>query len=259
MNPDPDKVAEFVKSLTNEMLTYCGPIFITPGLNTYPEQMIDNGTYSLIDTGQRRLLVTCHHVWEAYLEYRRENADAVLALNLGDGGASIAFAFPERQLISVDAALDLVVFDFEPIHIVQVRHQKDWFRIRKWPIQTARDGDFVGLMGFSGKEIKKDGQNCTFATCVLPFRVSGVGVKEIWIFNETVNQEVFSYARQRLGGLSGSPAYTLSASGADLVGFVKSGYKAVGPEKASADSIFAGTLILTPASFLQPDGSLSQS
>jgi len=56
MNNPPEQVAAFVKSLTNEMLAFCGPIFITPGLDTYPDQMIDNGTYSLIDTGQKRLL-----------------------------------------------------------------------------------------------------------------------------------------------------------------------------------------------------------
>jgi magnesium chelatase family protein len=67
------------------MLTYCGPIFITPGLMTYPDQMIDNGTYPLINTGQRRLLVTCHHVWQAYLDCRKINPDAALGINLGNG------------------------------------------------------------------------------------------------------------------------------------------------------------------------------
>ena len=76
--------------------------------------MIDNGTYCLIDTGKKRLLVTCHHVWQAYLDYQRENPDVTLAINLGDGDASIAFAFPERQLIDTDADLDLAVFGFEP-------------------------------------------------------------------------------------------------------------------------------------------------
>src|SRR5689334_3502484 len=103
MNHPPDHVAAFVESLTNEMLAFCGPIFITPGLLTYPKQMIDNGTFSLIDTGERRLLVTCHHVWQAYLDCRTENPDATLGINLGNGDASIAFAFPERQLIDADA------------------------------------------------------------------------------------------------------------------------------------------------------------
>ena len=113
MNDHPENVPTFVESLTSEMLSFCGRIFITFGLRTYPEQMIDNGTYSLIDTGKRRLLVTCHHVWQAYLSCRTESPDAALGINLGYGDASIAFGFPERQLIDADADLDLVVFDFD--------------------------------------------------------------------------------------------------------------------------------------------------
>jgi hypothetical protein len=147
------------------MLAFCGPIFITPGLTTIPEQMIDNGTYSLIDTGEKRLLVTCQHVWQAYLDCRSANPDAALGLTLGEGDASIAFASPEGQLIEVDADLDLAVFDFEPsqVHLnnVRVNHQKDWFPIRQWPISKIGEGEYVALMGFPGKRTKKDGMLCT--------------------------------------------------------------------------------------------------
>jgi hypothetical protein len=258
-NPS-EVMASRVQALTNEMLSFCGPIFITPGLLTYPEQMTDSGTYSLIDTGNRRVLVTCHHVWEAYLTERGTNPHAALGLNLGEGEASIAFACPEKQLIDCDSGLDLAVFEFEPAHLsvngTKVSHEKDWFPIREWPPRPARDGDYVALMGFSGKQIKKEGRLCTFVTQALPFGVSGVGLKDIWIFNEDENAEVFGDVRQWLGGLSGSPAYTFDEDGANLVGFVRSGYKSDTPEQANGDSIFAGTLILTPSTFLQADGSL---
>src|SRR5260370_28152310 len=81
--PAPERVTAFAESLMKEMLASCGPIFITPGLMMYPEQMIDNGTYSLIDTGQRRILVTCHHVWQAFFDCRSKNPDAALCLHLG--------------------------------------------------------------------------------------------------------------------------------------------------------------------------------
>jgi hypothetical protein len=54
------------------MLAFCGPIFIAPGVLTHPTGMIDSGTFSLIDTGQRRVLVTCNHVWQAFLDRRAE-------------------------------------------------------------------------------------------------------------------------------------------------------------------------------------------
>lgn len=210
MNHSREHVAAFVEALTKEMLTFCGPIFITPGLMTYPDQMIDNGTFSLIDTGERRLLVTCHHVWQAYLDRRAENTHATLGINLGDGDASIAFAFAERQLIDADPDLDLAVFDFEPSQIrvngTPVTHQKDWFPVRQWPIPKIDERQYVALMGFPGKRISKEGMLCTFSAEVLPFKVSGVGNRECYIFNEGENVEVFNDVKCWLGGLSGSPA-----------------------------------------------------
>ena len=243
------------------MLTYCGPIFITPGLMTYPDQMIDNGTYPLINTGQRRLLVTCHHVWQAYLDCRKINPDAALGINLGNGTASVAFALPERQLIDADADLDLAVFNFESSQIrvnnIQINHKKDWFLIQNWPISKASDGEHVALMGFPGKRIKKEGILCTFRTQVLPLKITHVGGKQIYILNEGQNVEVFNDIKGWLGGLSGSPAYTLGKRGALLVGFVKSAFKQT-EASAGADSVFAGSLSLTHACFLQPDGTLAR-
>jgi hypothetical protein len=261
MNYPPEHVAAFVESLTNEMLTFCGPIFITPGLMTYPNQMIDNGTFSLIDTGERRLLITCHHVWQAYLDCRTKNPDAILGINLGDGDASIAFAFPGRQLIEADPDLDLAVFDFEPGQIrvngVPVKHQKDWFPARQCPIPKIGEGQYVALMGFPGKRITKEGMLCTFSTQVLPLKVSGVGRKQLYILNEGENAEVLNDIKSWLGGLSGSPAYALGEDGASLIGFVKSGHKP-SEDAGSHDSIFSGSLSLTHACFLRRDGTLDR-
>lgn len=172
MSNRPKRVAAFVESLTKEMLAFCGPIFITPGLKTYPGQMVDNGTYSLLDTGRKMLLVTCYHVWQAYLDYRVKTPEAVLCLNLGEGDASVAFALPERQLIDSDPGLDLAVFDFDPNSIsldkAKVNQQKDWFRIERWPIPKVGSGDFVVLMGFPGKRVKKAGQLCRFTAQAIP-------------------------------------------------------------------------------------------
>ena len=164
-------------------------------------------------------------------------------------------------MIDADADLDLAVFDFQPTQIqvnnVKVNHQKDWFPIRQWPIPVVADKEHVALMGFPGKRIKKDGVVCTFRTQVLPLKISGVGQKQIFIFNEGENVEVFNDIKTWLGGLSGSPAYALGANGASLVGFVRSGYKEVeGQQTCGEDSLFSGTLALTHPSFLRPDGTL---
>jgi hypothetical protein len=255
-------VAEFVHALSTEMPAFCGPIFITPGLKTLPDAMIDNGTYSLIDTGKRRILVTCYHVWRAFLESKAKNPDTVLGIDLGEGHG-IEFAAPERQIIDGDDELDLVVFEFEPRHLsvngIPISHRKEWFPVQCWPIPKASEGGYVALMGFPGKRIVKDGMLCTFRTQVIPFKVSGVGLKEIYLLNEPENAEVFRDTKTFLGGLSGSPAYEFDEHGARIVGFVKSGFKRdSGDVHTDEQSVFAGSLLLTHASFLRQDGTLAR-
>jgi len=229
LSVQPQPTDEFVQQLVGEMLEFCGPIFIAPGLHTRPDQMLDSGTFSLIDTGQKRLLVTCHHVWEGFLESRKGNPETVLALNLGDGDLNIAFSRPELRLIDCDPHLDLAVFDFEPgqlkVNDSQVNHQKAWFPIGEWPISKAKKDDYIVLMGFSGNLIIKGQRLCTFTSRPIPLKISGVGQKEIYIFNEAVNTEVINWIKSDLGGLSGSPAYKIGENGASLVGFVKAGSK----------------------------------
>ena len=157
----------------------------------------------------------------------------------------------------------MAVFDFEPSQIrvrnATVNHEKDWFPIRQWPIPKLADGEYIALMGFPGKRIQKDGMLCTFTTQAVPLKVSGVGERQICILNEGENVEVFADIKGWLGGLSGSPAYTLSETGASLVGFVKSGFKPIAGAAARDDSsLFAGTLFLTQACFLQRDGTLDR-
>jgi hypothetical protein len=252
-----------VKQLAQEMLEYCGPILIVPGINSWPDQMIANATYSLIDTGQKRLLITCHHVWQGYLDRRAQDPRCVLALNLGDGEANIAFSHPESCVIDSDPDLDLAVFDFEPDHIklgqTPLSHQKKWFPVPQWPMKKASEGDTIVLMGFPGSLIRKAGRLCTFTAQHVPMTVSGVGHKTIMVFNHAENRESLAWINKGPGGLSGSPAYTRDENGEfRIVGFVRAGCKKLdaGESTGNETSLFAGSLVLTHSCFLQPDRKL---
>ncbi len=152
-------VRRFVEALSREMVRHCGPVFITPGLNTYPEAMIATGTFGLIDTGKRHVLVTSHHVWKRFEIERSTNPAAVLALALGDQDGCISFKRPDAQILDADEELDLIVFDFAPedirVNREPVVHAKTWFPIRNWPIQEAVKGETLVMMGFPGKLVTK--------------------------------------------------------------------------------------------------------
>jgi hypothetical protein len=265
MMSEPDKEAvregalEFKKRIGSEMLSCCGPIFIVPRVESFPNEMIDNGTFSLIRTDSRWLLVTCDHVWKGYLKALKTFPEAALCLNLGGLHSSIAFNKPAHQLIDNDPDLDLAVFDFDPEQIrageTQIQHGKKWFHVRQWPIPRPAVSDYLFTMGFPGKRVKKSGMICTFVTEPLLFKITHVGHREIFIFNEGDNVDIFGEIKNALGGLSGSPAYTLGENGASLVGFVKSGYKPSASD-VPGDSIFSGSLKLVHAGCLNPNGTL---
>lgn len=44
---------------------FCGLIFFTKSMETPAGTIVNNGSFGLVDTGSRKLLVTCSHVWDA--------------------------------------------------------------------------------------------------------------------------------------------------------------------------------------------------
>lgn len=250
----------WIEQLDRELFRYCGPIFVAPALNSYPEQMLGNGTYALIDTGQRRLLVTCCHVWDEYEKQHETNSEAILAISLGDGDSNIAFKNPKNHLISLDRDSDLVVLEFEPEEI-KVSHEKSWFKISNWPIPRIKKGNHIVTLGFPGAWRRAAGVECVFRRVVIPFAVTDVGNYSIAAFSDGKNDQVLNDMKNCLGGFSGSPAYHFNENRElRLVGFVKSGVESEdAPNKkyqTSPDSPLPA-VFFTHASFLQPDGSLS--
>ena len=250
----------WIEQLDRELFRYCGPIFVAPALNSYPEQMIGNGTYALIDTGTKRVLVTCCHVWDEYEKNHDANSETVLAVSLGDGNSCIKFNNPENHRISIDRDLDLVVLEFEP-EAIPLSHNKSWFRISDWPIPKIEKGNHIVTLGFPGVWRKTAGVECVFRRVVIPFAVTDVSKYTVAAFSDENNDQVLNDMKNSLGGISGSPVYRLNANRElCLVGFAKSGVEATDAPcrkyQSSPDSPLPA-VFFTHASFLQQDGSLS--
>ena len=251
-----------IEQLDCVLFRYCGPVFVAPALKSYPEQMIGNGTYALIDTGKKHLLVTCCHVWDEYEKYHDNDLETVLAVSLGDGDSSIAFKNPKSHLVDIDRDLDLVVLEFDPKEI-PVSHNKSWFRISEWPIPRIEKGRYIATLGFPGDWRRTAGVECVFRRVAIPLSVTDVNEKTIAAFSDEENNQVLNDMKDSLGGISGSPAYRLNERGElCLVGFAKAGTeKSDAPNRkyqSSPDSPLSA-IFFTHANFLQPDGSLARS
>jgi len=252
-------IGESVQHLSHELLRYCGPILVAPALNTYPKEMIGNGTYALIDTEAKRLLVTCSHVWDKYEASHDMDSKTILAVSLGENDANIAFRDPKSHLIAVDRDLDLAVLEFEPDQI-HIPHGKSWFKVSHWPILKAEKGDCIVSLGFPRAWRNTAGMECNFGCAAIPFIVTDTDDRVIAAFSDDRNKQVLSDMRECMGGLSGSPAYCLNKKGEmRLVGFTKSGpLESDAPNReyqTNPDSPLL-SVQFTHASFLQMNGSL---
>jgi hypothetical protein len=246
-----------VKQLADELSRYCGPIFIVPSLNSDPTE-IRSGTFALIDTGQKRLLVTCFHVWYDYEERHSANDKTRLAVAVSD--SVISFTNPKEHLIAADKDLDLAVFEFEP-RTINVSHKKSWFKIRDWPIPKVNKGIYIVTLGYPGAGRTSSGNVCKVQSVPFPLEITDTNDRTISVFNTEKNQNVFNDLKDCLGGISGSPAYCFSKKGElQLIGFVKDGpLESSAPNRqyqAESGSPLSAALFFTHASFLQRDGTL---
>ena len=104
MNKD---IEEDHQQFEEALLNFCGPIYIAPSITSPPSETIANGSFGLIDTGERKVLVTCCHVWDAYEDEKMRNPEVVLAVVLGTGLKTYSFT---PEVIDADRDIDLAVF-----------------------------------------------------------------------------------------------------------------------------------------------------
>lgn len=249
---------ELLEEIKRELLRCCGPIFIAPSSSSSPSNdTIRSGTYSLIDTGQKRLLVTCYHIWEAYENEHTANPETILAIGLDENSPCVEFRYPLRHSLDFSRDLDLVVFEFDPT----IAETKSCFKILGSEFQKADKGESIATIGFPGKWRTTLGMQFNFRGVFMPLVVTDTNDRTIAAFSVEENQSVLSDMKDSLAGISGSPAYRLSIDGElQLIGFAKAGpLESDSPDRTyqSAPGSALPGLFFTHASFLQRNGKLN--
>lgn len=124
------------------VLRYCGPLLFIPS-GSQPYRILDNATFGLIDTGQKQLLITCHHVWSHLETLRQEHPDTEAAINLAPG---CTITISDADLVDADRHLDIAVLD-PKLPPAQLR-QLAYFRVRTWPITRMAPKDVIVFAGY---------------------------------------------------------------------------------------------------------------
>jgi hypothetical protein len=118
-------------------------------------------------------------------------------------------------------------------------------------------GEVITLVGYPGA-LRKGGRTVgTFSPVPIGYTISSVSDRQIILADEHGDRVVvgqqFQGGTVPLGGFSGSPGYIIRNDGAHLAGFLRAGSKEV-DEPIALD----GVIFLSPAHYLNPDGTLDR-
>lgn len=243
MSADHNKIAQI-----GEQLSHCAvPIFFINSQGSPSiEKILKNATGVLIDTGGKKILVTCQHVWSAFEKESRENQNLKLGLGYGDGVKIILF---NPHLIDEDADYDIAVFE---LNIENMLKNKAYYKADHWPPLLPAAGDAALLLGYPGKYRYVPGpkRNIFFGkACFLDF-ISSVSERNIILAEEKNVREIKKHEDScpdigALGGMSGGPVFIKRNNRHELIGIMR----------GASDGPHA-TLLVAPLYYIKPDGTL---
>ena len=226
--------------IEGQILQCCGPLFFSKSSEFKPTNVARNATFGLVDTGQRKILVTCHHVVEDFLEFRRECSEAKMGILLGD---NIPVELHSNQLICSDAKLDLATFDMHPI--MSYCEKRKFYPLNHFSAPPLKPKDILAFVGYIGEGRCASPMGISFEYEAFGVSVADVSGDMVAVDISRTKMDLGTRATAPVsnGGISGGPCFQLFPNGClRLVAF--------------ATSEAVGTLRLTHAACLKSDGTI---
>jgi hypothetical protein len=182
--------------------------------------VFNNGTVSFVQIGNEKCILTNHHVWDAFQDYRKESQTCRLAI----GGDRLAqpIDISDAIVIDIDADLDICVLRYPSDRVENVG--KEYCSI-PWPPRRASNGDDVVFCGFPGNRTKvsimqtpRSSVDQVFAheLVLLSMRVESVSERKLRMRFSEQKPEVHQLSKTPVqdfvwGGMSGSLVYRLDS------------------------------------------------
>jgi hypothetical protein len=158
--------------------------------------------------------VTCHHVWEGFDEEHFKNPNVKMCVCLDSNNPVY---LDEKHLIDRDKQADLATFDMT--ELLPACGGLKFFNIRSKPPPKVQRDDTIFLIGFPGHGRNAAGDFISFNRNPFGMIVSSVDGDRFHANVERIPWDV-----DRYGGISGCPAFLISAGRANelqLVGFAR--------------------------------------
>ncbi len=227
---------------------FCGPLFFTRSLESaVGDSVIANGSYGLVDTGLKKLLITCHHVWEKFQDEHSKDSKVRLCVCLDRKQPVV---FDQQVPIDHDESLDIATFDITPV-LAACGGRKFYPLNQNPPPRVAKRNRLV-LKGYPGIARSATDEGLKFGTTIYACEVSDVSGLRV-VADLSKAETKFFEPPVRLpepetsphGGISGSPCFLVRDDRpVRLVGFV------------TTDCL--DILRFTHARCLNPDGSINR-
>jgi len=222
---------------------------ITTTNNPVAADVLTNATGSFVYTGQKELLVTNHHVYDAFQAYRRENPHTKLAMSGADGSRFLDIS--EAEVLGLDKDLDLAVLHIPRQHVR--RQGKMWWVPGSWPPRRPEVGMIAVLLGYPGEGRTLEGDVLGASPLSVGLPVVSVSERHFLLVDENQDAHVMVPDGQtpltNFGGISGSAVYVMPknwSNPGDAIGLCGFAYE----QSAS------GAICVVHADHINADGSI---
>jgi hypothetical protein len=101
----------------------------------------------LVSTGKKRLLVTCHHVWDELQSLQKKEAGLRLWLCVYPGSTIVEL--DPMEPLGEDKTLDLATFDAEPF--VKGLGNSEFSPLCYASLPMIKEGEPIAFIGFPGR------------------------------------------------------------------------------------------------------------
>jgi hypothetical protein len=185
----------------------CGPLFFTRSLEKAVCNVTANGSFGLVDTGEKKLLVTCWHVLEEFRNQLCDESDLKICACLAQSKNPVVLDL--KNLIDEDRRFDLATFDMEPM--LSVCEGRVFFPLNCGHIHLVKKGNRLAFVGYPAMHRSETDDGIYFGTT--PHVVVAQDVSDYALIAETsrvmnVERKLLSEQHENpYGGVSGSPCF----------------------------------------------------
>jgi hypothetical protein len=202
---------EFAEMLEKYAAPFTVMLTITAKENPTANDVINNGTGSLVYTGQKNLLITNHHVYNTFRVCRQTNPHA----KLGMSGAhdSLFVDISDIEVLGLDKNLELAVFEMPPQYVFGRGKLFYVPESKSWPPDRPAKGMKGVLIGYPGEGRQPDGGVLGASPLSVGLPIVSVSDRHFVMVDENQDIDIFvpegQPALTNFGGISGSAVYAM--------------------------------------------------